>query len=78
MDTDNGVAPIFHLFTVLGVAKLEMAHLLYRRKKQNNTGQSQLSRFENISFLKKGQSRPLFVYFRLFHMTQFKYKLIKA
>ena len=25
-----------------------------------------------------GQSRPLFVYFHLFHMTQFKYKLIKA
>ena len=24
------------------------------------------------------QSRPLFVYFHLFHTTQFKYKLIKA
>ena len=25
-----------------------------------------------------GQFRPLFVYFRLFYMTQIKYKLIKA
>ena len=25
-----------------------------------------------------GQSRPLFVYFRLFYMTQIKNKLIKA
>ena len=25
-----------------------------------------------------GQSRPLFLYFRLFYMTQIKYKLIKA
>ena len=30
------------------------------------------------AFLKMGQSRPLFVYFRLFYMTQIKYKLIKA
>ena len=28
-------------------------------------------------FLKWGQSQALFVYIRLFHMTQFKYKLIK-
>ena len=66
MDTDNGVAPIFHLFTVLGVAKLEMAHLLYRRKKQNNTGQSQLSRFENISFFKKGPIPASFCLFSSF------------
>ena len=32
----------------------------------------------NIFFKKMGQSRPLFVYFRLFYMTQIKYKLIKA
>ena len=25
-----------------------------------------------------GQSRPLFVYFRLFHITQIKHKLLKA
>ena len=25
-----------------------------------------------------GRSRPLFVYFHFFHLTQFKYKLIKA
>ena len=29
-------------------------------------------------FKKLGQSRPLLVYFRLFHVKQFKYKLIKA
>ena len=29
-------------------------------------------------FTKMGQSRSLFVYFRLFYMTQIKYKLIKA
>ena len=29
-------------------------------------------------FLLMRQSRPLFVNFRLFHMTQFKCKLIKA
>ena len=27
------------------------------------------------AFLKMGQSRPLFVYFRLFYMSQFKYNL---
>ena len=35
-------------------------------------------RWMGTDFFKKGQSRPLFVNFCLFCMTQFKYKLIKA
>ena len=31
-----------------------------------------------VFLLKMDQSRPLFVYFRLFHMIQFNYKLMKA
>ena len=34
--------------------------------------------FKLYIFLKMGQSRPLFVYFHLFYMTQIKYKSIKA
>ena len=33
---------------------------------------------KRLFFIKMGQSRRLFVYFRRFHMTQIKYKLIKA
>ena len=31
-----------------------------------------------MSFLNMDRSRPLFVYFRTFQITQLKYKLIKA